>query len=968
MEKLFLSVLNMSLTAAYVIVFIMLIRLPLKKVPKVISYALWGVAAFRLLCPFSFKSVFSLLPTSITPIPYDIAYQQNPQINSGIIAVDTYVNRVLPSPSVFASANPLQIYIQIGLYIWILGIAAMFLYSVVSILILKRRLKSAQHMGKNIYEADNLKTPFVLGIFRPRIYIPAGLTAEEKSHIIRHEQTHICRFDHIVKPFAFFVLSIHWFNPLVWIAFLLMSTDMELSCDEKVIKEMGSEIKKVYSASLLSLAMGKRILNGSPLAFGEGSVKGRIRNVLHYKKPVFWIVVMAVIVVIAMGIGLVSNPRQEVALMHSSIFDGNLQNDKIVSVILKGPQDNQTASAIITTKGGNFGWEQLTSFLESVMVNKKEVSQSRAGSRDKTHQIILNRQIGENLIPIEINFSSDFVEVWINDALIKPGYSYRVINPAAVSEYYNAFFASLAPKSQLTLHSHIISFTTVETDLIQIGRIAFDEYMSSVTGGQTPVKNRIASYKLNDISILAGDINEFCISVNYDYTTDNDEFINPGDGANGKGTWSDIYREIRVKNIGKYLYEIVSTGTGGGGQGLSPVEGSVSYGLIRLGNGEVLRAISPLSGDSAQLAEDVIMNYMIKSAAWPGVDINTLEECYLLRSTYSDGTIANYYAYLLDGKAVMQNGADGYYSRIDDGLYQRLVKLVQSSTAIVGGVGGPINITVNNDRTDLGACVADAILAANMNQYHNGDFAAEAHTILKTVESASTTTVYAMALYMEFGYSGGGFSETGGNHMPVAITFQKNADREYKITEYWVPQDGSYYAPSIKRKFPSDIYEDALDTQKHVVAHIQSCYEQAMKYGKVDVDEQISKLIETITSSPAQMSNLQAYIQEHITEYRKLIYFGKHTLRYCFTLFESGGQTGLDGHIMASACRDILGEAEDIHLLANTGQDWYEAFKRSAENLRRQNGDDYMEKNMPGSWLLLKIFGVKRESGLTNLE
>ena len=309
MEKLFLSALNMSLTASYVIIFVMLVRLPLKKAPKTISYTLWVVVAFRLLCPFSFESIFSLIPASITPIPQDIAYQQIPQISSGIAAVDTYVNKALPSTSVAANANPLQMYIQIGSIIWIFGIITLLFYSVVSVLILKRRLKNAQYVEQNIYEADNLKTPFVFGIFRSRIYIPTELTAEEKSFIIRHEQTHIRRFDHIVKPIAFGVLSIHWFNPLVWIAFVLMSTDMELSCDEKVIKEMGSGIKKVYSASLLSLASGRHFINGNPLAFGEGNVRERIKNVLNYRKPAFWIVIVAVIAVVCVSVGLMANPK-----------------------------------------------------------------------------------------------------------------------------------------------------------------------------------------------------------------------------------------------------------------------------------------------------------------------------------------------------------------------------------------------------------------------------------------------------------------------------------------------------------------------------------------------------------------------------------------------------------------------------------------------------------------------------------
>jgi beta-lactamase regulating signal transducer with metallopeptidase domain len=305
----FLTILNMSLTASYVIVFIIFVRLLLKKAPKVISYVLWSVVVFRLLCPFSFESILSLGPMNTSTISQNIVYQQKSQISSGITPIDTYVNRSLPVSIAETGANPLKIYTQIGVYIWLLGIAAMLSYSIVSVLRLKGRLKSARHTEGNIWETGNLKTPFVLGVFRPRIFIPAGLSAEEKSYIIRHEQTHILRFDYIIKPFAFLVLSIHWFNPLVWIAFALMGTDMELSCDEHVLKEMGGDIKKAYSVSLLSLATEKRIINGSPLAFGEGDVRGRIKNVLNYKKPAFWVVIVAVIAVSCVGIGLMANPK-----------------------------------------------------------------------------------------------------------------------------------------------------------------------------------------------------------------------------------------------------------------------------------------------------------------------------------------------------------------------------------------------------------------------------------------------------------------------------------------------------------------------------------------------------------------------------------------------------------------------------------------------------------------------------------
>lgn len=307
MERIFLSVLNMSLTASFVIAAIILARIPLKRAPKIISYALWAVAGFRLVFPFTLEGAFSLLPFNSTPIPQDIAVQAVPRIDSGITVIDKAVSAALPAATPVASINPLQIWIFIGTCIWLLGIAFMLIYSFVSIAVLKRRLHSATLMEGNLYEAENLKTPLVIGIFKPKIYIPAGLTDEEHCFIVLHERTHIRRHDHAVKMFAYLVLCLHWFNPLVWAAFILMGADMEMSCDECVIRKLGGEIKSAYSLSLVRVASGHKILNGSPLAFGEGGMKERIKNVLNFKKPSKVIITLALVLVAVMSAGFAVN-------------------------------------------------------------------------------------------------------------------------------------------------------------------------------------------------------------------------------------------------------------------------------------------------------------------------------------------------------------------------------------------------------------------------------------------------------------------------------------------------------------------------------------------------------------------------------------------------------------------------------------------------------------------------------------
>jgi len=359
MEQIFLSVLNMSLTASFVIVAICLARLLLKRAPKVISYALWAVVGFRLLFPWSLESVFSLFPFITALIPSDIAWPAVPLIDSGILSVDNAVSGfilapALNNPAVFilepALNNPaIQtqiIWTEIASYIWITGVAVMFIYSIVSIMLLKRRLYVATFVEGNLYETENLKTPFVIGLIRPKIYVPAELSKDERRYIVLHEQTHIQRRDHVVKVIAHLALSLHWFNPLAWVAFVLMSADMEMSCDERIMKELGTDIKNDYSLSLVSMAVGRRILNSSPLAFGEGGMKERVKNVLKFRTPSRVILVVAVIFAVLFGAGFAINPvsnfgdRVGFEIIEIEMFEEYDGDDKYLKIILNMEYEN----------------------------------------------------------------------------------------------------------------------------------------------------------------------------------------------------------------------------------------------------------------------------------------------------------------------------------------------------------------------------------------------------------------------------------------------------------------------------------------------------------------------------------------------------------------------------------------------------------------------------------------------------
>ena len=316
-------VFNMSVTASVAILFVLLARLLLKRVPKIFSYALWAVVLFRLLCPVSITTGFSLLGlfdapvTETTPhttameyIPQDVVHTPAPEVKLPVPDANQSVNEALPQGDEQTAADPLEAPVALATLVWLAGIGVLAVYSVVSLLRLRRKLIGALPLRENIYLADYIESPFVMGILRPKIYLPSSLSEQEQGYIILHEQHHIRRGDHIIKALAFLALCVHWFNPLVWVAFVLSAKDMEMSCDEAVVKKLGEEIRADYSASLLSLATGRRIIAGTPLAFGEGDTKGRIKNLLNWKRPKAWITVLAAVVCVVVAAACAGNPGE----------------------------------------------------------------------------------------------------------------------------------------------------------------------------------------------------------------------------------------------------------------------------------------------------------------------------------------------------------------------------------------------------------------------------------------------------------------------------------------------------------------------------------------------------------------------------------------------------------------------------------------------------------------------------------
>lgn len=315
-ERLFLQILNMSFGGSIAILLVLLCRALLARAPKHFSYALWALPLFRLLCPFSFESAKSPLPVTAEPIPMDIGMATTPQIHTGLPMLNAAVNESLPAATPQYSANPLQIWIAVGTLVWLAGVLVMAVYALVSFLRLRRRLTGAVLLEGNVYVADHIPSPFVLGLFRPRIYLPSSLAEEERAHVIAHERAHLRRFDHVTRLLGFAALCLHWFNPLVYLAVRLSARDMELSCDERVLRGAAGDIRTAYAGALLRLSAAGQRLPGAPLAFGESDAKVRIKNVLRYQKPTFWISVAAVALCLAAAVcALVSRTPEAAGAM-----------------------------------------------------------------------------------------------------------------------------------------------------------------------------------------------------------------------------------------------------------------------------------------------------------------------------------------------------------------------------------------------------------------------------------------------------------------------------------------------------------------------------------------------------------------------------------------------------------------------------------------------------------------------------
>lgn len=796
MEAVFLKLLNMSITASFMIIAAVLLRVLLKKTPKWISCVLWAFVAVRLILPFSFESVFSLIPGTETVSP-NIIYSEKPTINSGIPALNSTVNPVISEALAPESggAAPLFNITRIASAFWLAGLVIMLCYALISYIILYRRVRPSLKLRENIYLCDGIASPFILGIIKPRIYLPSGISDGQASFVIAHEKAHLKRYDHLWKPLAFLLLSVYWFNPLCWAAYILFCKDIELACDERAVKNYDLDGRKMYSEALLSCSVNRRALTVSPLAFGEVSVKERVKTVLNYKKPAFWAVIAAVAVCIITAACLLTDPikdknkNQINGFETASTFDGLEWNVESVDENLTFTVKWKNKSDREITYGEDFWLERL--------------SEKRDG-RKEWEVLDADKALAFNDVGYILRSGEEASQEY------KAGNFYDLDN----SGKYR-LLADFSVEGDLdTKYIAWVEFTVEEREA---AAVSLSSYYS--------IDEKV--FTCGALSWTGPDAGTFCISDDMILSEKN---INSGH-FEGIGKLSEI--ELTRENFDKLLNTspIWSDGYSAANlrrnnekawcvdydefteEGSEPLH--IRRYLLLQKNGEVFLTYG-YSDDTVHIR----WIYKMKAAVNDGgrevlkitdrAEKENISTDTALEKFWSDG-VYDYFFGSIRNEYVIVEFSDGTKKTVKEAFDDGEISISDLDKFKIGYIKQNTAFQGNS----LDSAVSAAVKKHYKSELPTGLLSAESHIILETVSGTpkvnqknSSISVYLITLYEEFN-SGG--ERVSASLSPAVLTFSVSEKGEYVLTDFWEPEDGENYEKSIRDKFPKEAAEKAIN-------------------------------------------------------------------------------------------------------------------------------------------------------------
>ena len=885
MMEIFLKIVNMSISAGLLVLAVLLLRLVLKKAPKWVNVLLWGLVAVRLIVPVSFQSSFSLVPRQLTDgqLLSDVGdsylgqpetvfiYDNdaaNPQQNP-VASFEVEAGSLRPPKTVENTVFPV-----LGT-IYYAGVALMIAYTFLSFLLLRRKVATAVLLQDNIYQSEYVDSPFVLGILRPKIYLPYRMGAQSQNYVVAHEQAHIRRRDHWWKPLGFLLLAIHWFNPLLWLGYILLCRDIELACDEKVIKEMDSETKADYTQALVVCSISRRRIAACPLAFGEVGVKERVKSVMSYKKPTFWTIVAAVIAFIAVAVCFLTNPLNRASL-------SELKNDEIN---MPGVLDEIT-EMIVTYEGISVycpeqaDVNRFLATMEKIDVSRDPISLNRSEDRDKDFTLKINANT-------ELHFNKSFTEFWVDDH-VKPSLSHRILNPGTAKELLLDFNFT---NSAVGGADGPITITNVPSDSVQFAATVIevhDTYLlvapeggaeeSSADKIEISLKDR-ESWPIPQIgdSVLVvydGNIQEtYPARITKVYRVEIMNFDSePIETIYGKlktyfrnanDTW-----QVGGRN---YKYRLEITGR--------MHNAAVDSTFVYLSNLETITfdqawkaaGFSSSTEDYFSADEAVLVDWLQEDPITvtqvypenapsdvPNTRAMTLEDVIALSKlgmalTWEDlkpykGTDTG------SGLYIVQYDIDPeFFLLVGDGKttdQPMYVSLNARSTGASCDIrkNDVEDFITHNQNEALNYAIYKAILTHNADgtfpNLPNGPIPAESHFILGVESKSGTplvgqsnhmeeTTVYIQYVYHRYMYSGGQLERVAASATPAKLTFSIDPEDGYTLKEFWQPHGGSGYAEEIRENFPKEIADKVLDPNNDTVdmARLEAlCLEKAKAY------------------------------------------------------------------------------------------------------------------------------------------
>lgn len=872
------------------------------KISRRLQYALWGLVLLRLLLPISLpQASFSVMSGAEAlghriELQSSVPVQQAPSVDpAGTLPPSVFddsmtgTSSLSPAPIALEATQgggPHLSLSQVLRIVWLLGSAAVLAWFTAANLRFSCRLRKAripfpvEGAPLPVYVTSAAVSPCLFGLFHPAVYLTPKAAGHPEClrHVVTHELCHYRHGDHIWSLLRGLCLSIYWFNPLVWLAASLSRTDAELACDEAAIRVLGDENRLCYGKTLVDMIAVRHTPSGI-LCAATTMTSGK-RGIKERLNMI------------------IKNPK---ALLSA-----------VVAVILLAAL---LVGCTFTSAGsrGNGETSDPGNFLTPSEVQDPASETNFSGDGDVYRQ---HFRIDDSVQGVVL-----YVEAWKNG------------DPAGI---YGVTIADLKPgEGNLDIWRNVTGADNWETAEFQFA----------------PGDGSVSAYSIDLPRDL--DINAMGTSWLGSSSSETEFAITPDtpiillyspfqvEGRRGLSVYDCTYLMEDPARLSEYEYALVvkAVFTSGDPRAYLPEpEALAQYQVTLIRDG----VETPVSGYAASLPQDIIMDAMVKSAAWPGNDVDALNYAFRIRQTLpANSETHDYYAYRLDdGTAVLQGG--GYYTILDPTLMEQL-DLAAGLTP--GGI------------YSLDRAVSAAILSEHANDFlENGQFAAESHVTLGTVtNSDDTETAYVMGLYLVFSCRDGALVQDGvGGQFPMAFTFSQDENGAYQLEEAWQPQGGANYGPSIREKFPAELADQAMDPQANTFAQTQACYAKAVAYFGMDPAPVIQAAFARIEANAADPSDPDTYAVE---DHRLLLYYGDYTLEYIFREFLAGEQTGAHSKAMGAVMRELLG-GENIGVAASDAQDYFNQWKNHVLRLYSQNPLSYFQEYAPKSYLLLKCMGL----------